>query len=61
MERQEGNETTNGSEVIRLVDGDEEVLNLKVLEPEVAGLRRVTEGEAITRGVGVVLNVRALC
>jgi hypothetical protein len=50
---------TNGAEVVGLVDGDEEVLDLKVLEVEIAWLSMVAVGEAVTRSVGVVCDMRA--
>ena len=43
--------------MVRLVDGHEKVLDLEVLEEEVALLSDVTVGEPVSRGVGVVDDV----
>lgn len=50
-------EETNGAEVFGLVDSDEEVLDLQILEPEIARLSMVAICEAVSRSVGVVCDV----
>ena len=47
--------------MIRLVDCDEKVLDLKAFEPKVARMSDVAVRETISRCVRVVADVRSVC